>query len=85
MSAIDETLKQLTDAWRTVARYSVVRIRRGVRTVIAEGQTWQEANTLRAIEEKAIKAEPGYRAVMSRTLVVIELEKPNSATPKGTQ
>lgn len=60
--------------WQAVARYSVVRIRRGTRTVVAEGRTWSEAVTLREVEEKAVKAAPDYRAVMSRTIVVIELE-----------
>lgn len=85
MSTLDETLRQITASWQAVARYSVVRIRRGVRTVIAQDQTWLEATALRAVEEKKIQADPDYRAVMSRTVVAVELEKPNHVTPKGMQ
>lgn len=75
MSQSDDALRLLTETWRSTARYSVVKIRRGTRTVVAEGKTWSEAVTAREVEEKAVKAAPDYRAVMSRTIVVIELER----------
>lgn len=55
--------------------YSVVRIRRGTRTVVASGLTWTEALTRRTVAEKEIRASAEKAAAKARTSVAIELER----------
>ena len=47
---------------------------------LATGLTYQQAQDAQEQEEKALTLEPGYRPnVMSRPIIIIELEKPKDA------
>ena len=76
-------LAELTEKWRTVARYSVYRTEgyagRGTerRTILHAGLDYGQARAKAASAEDALRQEAGYRSdVMSRPLISIELEKP---------
>lgn len=72
---MSDELQKMRDAWAATARYSVFRDENRKQTRIAQGLTLAEARELQDKETAAIKAAPGYRPVMSRPMILIELEK----------
>ena len=75
-----DALQLLRDQWQAVARYRLYVDRPGrPDEPLAAGQTWTQAIALREAKELELAASPGYRLVMSRPLVVIELENAEAA------
>jgi hypothetical protein len=73
----EDALETLRRSWQEVARYRLVRSEPGRRVVLSTGKDYAEALRLCEAATAALRQEPGYRDyVMSRPLILIELEDP---------